>query len=398
MSFKPGEIIPERALQIGQEICEEFLKGEYQYFMACHIDKEHIHLHCVFNNTNCIDGRTFETHENRRTTKQDRSFSKLRSITDEACKKHHLSVIAHPEMSKGKCYWEWDMSRQGLSWKTKLKFAIDQVVKQSEDFDDFLTKCAENGILVEYNPDHKIDLKFMLAEQKERNPRAKFTRAKTLGWFYETEQIKKCIAQYKGAMIYVPKSKIRVITPKADENKFVRDAIDRANMKLTSKALNILSKYGLTPDEAKKAAVQAFSRRTVLVQELNQLADEIREREEQVEIIKKLRELRPYYTEYKSLEGRKKEKYRKSYDALLQEYHENNQKILKWYPDSHTPTAERIESRIEELYAERAKKNAEYNAAKQKASELSQASVEIENYLRQEQSRDQQKRKRNELE
>lgn len=281
-------------------------------------------------------------------------------------------------MSKGKCYWEWDMSRQGLSWKTKLKFAIDQVVKQSEDFSDFLLKCAENGIIVEYNPEHKIDLKFILAEQKERNPRAKFTRAKTLGWFCETEQIKKCIEQYKGAMIYVPKSKIRVITPKADENKYIRDAIDRANMKLTSKALNILTKYGLTPDEAKKAAVQAFSRRTVLAQELNHLADEIREREEQVEIIKKLRELRPIYTEYKSLTGRKKEKYRKSYDALLQEYHENNQKNLKWYPDSHTPTAERIESRIEELYAERAKKNAEYNAANQKAMELSQASVEIE--------------------
>ena len=35
VSFKPGEILPERALQIGQEICEQFLKGEYQYFMAC---------------------------------------------------------------------------------------------------------------------------------------------------------------------------------------------------------------------------------------------------------------------------------------------------------------------------------------------------------------------------
>ena len=33
--------------------------------------------------------------------------------------------------------------------------------------------------MVDYNPDHKIDLKFMLAAQKERNPRARFTRAKT---------------------------------------------------------------------------------------------------------------------------------------------------------------------------------------------------------------------------
>ena len=44
VSFKPGEITSERALQFGQEICEQFLKGEYQYFMTCHIDKNHTHI------------------------------------------------------------------------------------------------------------------------------------------------------------------------------------------------------------------------------------------------------------------------------------------------------------------------------------------------------------------
>ncbi|MCQ2470384.1 MAG: relaxase/mobilization nuclease domain-containing protein, partial [Ruminococcus sp.] len=140
VSFKPGEITPERALQLGQEICEQFLKGEYQYFMACHVNKKHTHLHVVFNNTNCIDGRTFETHENRHTTKQDRSFQKLMNITDEICRKHHLAVIEHHELSKGKNHWEWDMTRQGLSWKAKLKYAIDQVVKESENLENFLQK------------------------------------------------------------------------------------------------------------------------------------------------------------------------------------------------------------------------------------------------------------------
>ena len=373
VSFKPGEITPERALQLGQEICEQFLKGEYQYFMACHIDKEHTHLHCVFNNTNCIDGRTFETHENRRTTKQDRSFQKLMNITDEVCKRHHLYFIERPEMGKGKSHWEWDMNRQGLSWKAKLKYAIDQVVKVSDDFDDFLTKCKDFGVLVEYNPDHKIDLKFMLAEQKERNPRAKFTRAKTLGWFYETEQIKKRIAQYIGAMIYVPRAKIKVITRKAEENKFIRDAIDRENMKLTSKALNILTKYGVTADEAKSAAVSAFSERVKFVQELNSLAKEIRECEEKVELIKKLREVRPYHEEFKALEGRKKEKYKKDHSGSLQEYYDLTQEILKWYTNGHTPTAENLEKKIEVLTAQRSQKNAEYRAADQKARELSEA-------------------------
>lgn len=100
-------------------------------------------------------------------------------------------------------------------WKAKLKFTIDQVIKVSENFEDFLSKCADFGVLVEYNPEHKIDLKFMLAEQKEHNPRAKFTRSKTLGWYYETEQIKGRIAQYQGGMGYVPRIKVRQITPKA---------------------------------------------------------------------------------------------------------------------------------------------------------------------------------------
>ncbi len=239
----------------------------------------------------------------------------------------------------------------------------------------------------------------MLAEQKENNPRAKFTRAKTLGWYYETEQIKGRIAQYIGGMMYVPRTKVRVITPKAEENKFVRDAIDRENMKLTSKALNILTKYGVTVDEAKKAAISAYAVRTALVQELNYMADEIRECETQAETLRKLREVRPYFTEYKSLSGRKQEKYKKANGSFLEQYHELNQKMLKWYPSGHTPTAEKIEQHIAELTAKREQKNAEYNAAKLKADELSQAAREIEQYLRQEQSRNQQqKRKRNDLE
>ena len=190
VSFKPGEITPQKAYEIGMEICDKFLKFQYQYYIAVHTDKDHIHLHTIFNNTNVINGRTFEYLENRRTTQQDRAFQKLRAVTDAVCREHGLSVIEHPERSKGKSHWEWDMNRQGLSWKAKLKNAIDKVVSESENFEDFLRRCAENGILVQYNPEHKIDLKFMLVEQRERNPRAKYTRSRTLGWFYETPQIK----------------------------------------------------------------------------------------------------------------------------------------------------------------------------------------------------------------
>lgn len=385
-------------MEIAEELCHRLLQEQYQYVIAIHEDHEHIHAHIIVNNTNMMTGRTFETEHNQG-NKKDRAWAELRRISDELCSENNLSVIQHPENSKGKSYWEWDMSRQGLSWKAKLKYAIDQVVKVSEDFDDFLLKCAEYGILVEYNPEHTIDLKFMLAQQRENNPRAKFTRSRTLGWFYETEQIKGRIAQYKGIMLYTPKTKVRVITPKAEENKFVRDAIDRENMKITSKALNTLAKYGVTADEAKTASITAYSKRFALVQELNRLSTEIKELEERAETLRKYREVKPIHQEYMLLSGRKKEKFKKENSESLAEHHTLTQKILEWYPDRTAPSVEKFEKMIADLTAQRVQKNTEYKAIDQKARELSEAAREIEQYLRQEQSRDQQKkRKRNDLE
>ena len=386
-------------MQLGQEICEQFLKGEYQYFMACHIDKEHTHLHCVFNNTNCIDGRTFETHENRRTTKQDRSFQKLMNITDEVCKRHHLYVIERPEMGKGKSHWEWDMSRQGLSWKAKLKYAIDQVIKVSENFDDFLAKCSDFGVLVEYDPDHKIDLKFMLAEQKERNPRARFTRARTLGWFYKTEQIKSRIAQYQGCMVYVPRSKIRVVTPKAVENKFVQDAIDRGNMKVASIAKNIIAEYGVEPEEIRNAAISAYAHSRGLLSKLNNLKTEIEDLEVKLNVLRKYREVKHYGEELKALSGRAEKKYKESHSYELSEYGKVRTKVLELYPSGHIPTVENLEKSIKALRDKLTAMNTEFDQADKKARELADAQRTIEEYLRQEQSQEQQKkRKRNDLE
>ena len=385
-------------MQLGQEICEQFLKGEYQYFMTCHIDKNHTHLHVVFNNTTCIDGRTFETHENRRTTKQDMSFQKLINITDEVCRQHHLSVIDHPEMGKGKSHWEWDMSRQGLSWKAKLKFTIDQVIKESENFEDFLRKCADFGVLVEYNPDHKIDLKFMLAEQKERNPRAKMTRAKTLGWFYETETIKGRIAQFRGGIVYVPKAKIRERVVKS-QNKFVQDAIDRGNMKVASIAKNIIAEYGVEPEEIRNAAISAYAHSRRLVSELNNLKTEIEDLEVKLKVLKKYREVKHYGEELKALSGKDEEKYRKDHSAEISEYYETRKQVLELYPSGTIPKVENLEKHIASLRKKLSKKNTEYNQADKKSRELSEATRTIEEYLRHEQSRDQQKkRKRNDLE
>ena len=100
-----------------------------------------------------------------------------------------------------------------------------------------------------------------------------------------------------------------------------------------------------------------------------------------------------------SLSGRKKEKYKKEHSESLAEHHMLTQKILEWYPNGTIPSVEKFEKMIADLTAQRVQKNSEYKAADQEARELSEAAREIEQYLHQEQSRYQQKkRKRNDLE
>ncbi len=394
VSFKPGEVTPQKAFEIGMEICDKFLKFQYQYYFAIHTDKDHLHMHCIFNNTNLINGRTFEYLENRRTSQQDRAFQKLRMVADEVCKEHGLSVIELPERNKGKSHWECDMNRQGLSWKAKLKNAIDKVVSESESWEDFLRRCAENNILVQYNPEHKIDLKFMLAEQLERNPRAKYTRSRTLGWFYETPQIKSRIAMCRGEITYTPKTQIRKTAEKTAENRFIQDAIIRGNMKVASIAKNILTQYDVSPENMRSAAMQAYAQRGKLSAELNCLQTEIEDSKSVLKVLKRYHKVKGIHAELKNLSGRKEKKFREQNSYELQEYKEVSRQLLEWYPDKNLPTIDELEQKITALMQERSEKNELYHSVSQKSKDLAQAQQNIEEFLRQERAVQEQSRKK----
>ena len=232
----------------------------------------------------------------------------------------------------------------------------------------------------------------MLAEQKECNPRAKFTRSRTLGWFYETEQIKSRIAQYQGCMVYVPRAKIKVVTPKVEENRFVRDAIDRGNMKVASISKNIIAEYGVEPEEIRNAAISAYAHSRGLLSKLNNLKTEIKDLEVKLNVLKKYREVKHYGEELKALSGRAEKKYKESHSYELSKYWKVRTKVLELYPSGHIPT---VEKSITTLRDKLTAMDSEFRQTDKKARELADAQRTIEEYLRQEQSRGEQKRKRN---
>jgi len=175
-SFAPGEVTPEQAMQIGEELCDRYLKGDYQYVIAVHHDKSHLHCHIIFNNTNLYNGLSFTTEHNQG-RKNERAWAELREISDEICAEHGISVISEPEKGHGVSHFERDMQKEGKSWKDKLRVRIAEVMLYSRDFKDFLEKCSECGIEYVYKPSNKVKLKFRLSGDGQQ----KFTRADTLG-------------------------------------------------------------------------------------------------------------------------------------------------------------------------------------------------------------------------
>ena len=59
-SFKPGEITPEEANQVGYETAMRWTKGKHAFIVATHIDKSHIHNHIIYNSTTLDATRKFK--------------------------------------------------------------------------------------------------------------------------------------------------------------------------------------------------------------------------------------------------------------------------------------------------------------------------------------------------
>lgn len=308
-SFKPGEISPEDAHQIGRELCDKYLKGKFQYVIATHIDREHIHNHIIFNNVSLENHKTFETLENR----GGKSSDKLRQLSDEICEEHGLSVIQNPERGASKCYYEWQQDNIGNSWKSKLKSAIDSAVKKSENFEQFLENMTAQGY--EYKQGKYLSFR---ASGQDR-----FTRCKrnTLGWYYEQSQIVKRIDRYNilknGSKKNQRTKIIDTSTDKIQGSKGLERWAIIHNMQEASKMINLLTEKGVSCiEELEDRLMTLHGERLQLAEQLNDLQDRINNTSELVKLLEAYREYKPIYAEYKDV--RNKENSAKSIARKLQ--------------------------------------------------------------------------------
>ena len=114
--------------------------------------------------------------DNKKYISNKKSYYEIRNFSDKLCKEYALSVIT-PGQDRGKSYAEYAADLDGGSWKSKLKSAIDTIIPQSKDFEDFLKRLEASG--------HEIKRGKYISVQAEGQER--FTRTKTLGEDYTEE-------------------------------------------------------------------------------------------------------------------------------------------------------------------------------------------------------------------
>lgn len=96
-SFKPGEISPEQAHQIGLQLAKEMWGDRYQMIVTTHLDKDHLHNHFCFNSVSFIDGGKYNYSKS--------ELRKLRDVSDRICAEHGLSVIKSPHKAPSRPVW-----------------------------------------------------------------------------------------------------------------------------------------------------------------------------------------------------------------------------------------------------------------------------------------------------
>lgn len=136
-SFKPGEVTPEEAQQIGYELAMTWTKGKHQFVVATHIDHAHIHTHIIYNSTR-MDSR----HKYRNFLGS--SFA-LRRASDKLCLEHGLSIVENPKTGNTH-YGKWLGDKKAPSFQDNLRLAIDAALAEKpKDYDAFLKLMAEAG-------------------------------------------------------------------------------------------------------------------------------------------------------------------------------------------------------------------------------------------------------------
>ena len=139
-SFPKGAAVdPRQAHEAARRLAEYF--DGCEVLVCTHVDREHVHSHCVINSVN------FETGKKLHMAKEQ--LQELMRRNDAICQEMGLPVFDAPtQQARGMSGAEYHMALKGQSWKLRLMNTIDECMKYAADKDAFVSLMESEGYAV----------------------------------------------------------------------------------------------------------------------------------------------------------------------------------------------------------------------------------------------------------
>lgn len=371
-SFDYGEVTPEEAHQIGQELCDRLLGGKYEYVLTTHIDKGHVHNHIMFCAANFVDRHKYVSN--------NKSRFGIRNISDQLCREHGLSVIKAQHWKTPNMGQKYG-GKEGNSKKAKLAKALDRYITLSNNFDDMLQRMERDG----------YEIKRAKYISYKPPGEGRFMGGVTLGDEYSDERIKERIA---GLTKAIPKKKpvtlhddnrINLITDiennaKAQASRGYKQAMQVENLKRMARTVNFLTENNLLQYEqlqAKIAEIETLFDDTTA--ELKGVEARLSDMALLIKNVENFRRTYPAYKEYKGAKN-KQAAYEKNESAIL--IHTAAKKALAdMGVTGKLPSVAELKEQYAELEKDKAALYKQYHSVKAQVKEYATVKANIDEIL-----------------
>ena len=378
-AFKPGEITPEQANEIGRELALRFTKGNHAFIVATHIDKNHIHNHVVFNSTTLDYTHKFVNFWG--------SSQAIRRLSDQICLEHGLSVIENPKPSKGKNYHKW-LGEKEPSWRDKLATAIDTALEgKPADFDAFIEMIQQADVEVRQRGDI-ISLRMATFNSQGKKQKG-FIRFRSLPEDYTERAIRERIegkrtVQKTRTAAPVPAKKVSLLidiqnTIKAQNSPGYERWAKIFNLKQAAQTLLFLQDNDLTVLDVLQEKAQTAK------DDFNNISARINAADSRMKEITTLQKHIGTYSKTKDIfAAYRKSKYSKKYLAEHEQAITAHRTAKQYFNEMNLeklPTIKSLQIEYATLSAEKKKLYAEYQPARKFMQEILMAKQNVEQLL-----------------
>ena len=146
-SFPKGAAVdPRQAHEAARRLAKYF--DGCEVLVCIHVDREHVHSHCVINSVN------FETGKKLHMAKEQ--LQELMRRNDMICQEMGLPVFDAPtQQARSMSGAEYHTALRGQSWKLRLMNTIDECMKYAADKDAFVSLMASEGYAVRWESGRK---------------------------------------------------------------------------------------------------------------------------------------------------------------------------------------------------------------------------------------------------